>query len=62
MEQFKAAQAGDLWPAAEALAAFAHHEPDTASPDVMAGALLVAEFFSTFRALVKGLAAPPKKK
>lgn len=43
--------------AADALLAFAHHDPDTANALERAGATLVAEFFAGFRALILGLAA-----
>ena len=40
-----------------ALLALLHHDPDTAPELARAGAFLVAEFFTTFRALAKFLGA-----
>lgn len=37
----------------DGLLALFHHDPDTADPLVRAGAFLVAEFLSGFRALLK---------
>ncbi len=53
--RFRDAQANQAR-AAEALLALAGHEPEAASEEAYAGALLVAEFFGSFRALVRGLA------
>ncbi len=41
----------------DALLALFHHDPDTADPLVRAGAFLVAEFLTTFRALAKFIGA-----
>jgi hypothetical protein len=40
---------------ADCLLALAGHEPEHASVEARAGALLVGEFLITFRALVRGL-------
>lgn len=40
----------------DALLAFAHHDPETASPLARAGAFLLLEYFAGFRGLLKLLA------